>query len=117
MDLPPLTELIDRQGRGLRQLTEAVAVWQVRALQAEERLTQLTTGETTNTGEDAPQAPQDAPGEEHAGDVATDTPPRRGGDAGGKRLRASRNTREVMDVVSLDPGVNPIHRTGLRVNF
>ena len=83
MDLAPLAELIDRQGRELRQLAEAAAVWQVRALQAEERLKQLTAGPITDAGEDASQRRQDAPGDEIAGDVAM-MPSCRGGGAGGK---------------------------------
>ncbi len=71
VDLTPLSELIDRQNRKMRQLAEAAAaVWQVRALQAEERLKQLTAGPVTDVGEDAPQRPQDAPGEASAGDMA-----------------------------------------------
>ncbi len=54
VDLGPLAELIERQGTEIRQLAEAAAVWQVRALQAEERLKQLTAGDDTPT--DAPHA-------------------------------------------------------------
>ncbi len=61
VDLGPLAELIERQGTEIRQLAEAAAVWQVRALQAEERLKQLTAGDDTPT--DAPQAAPFAPGE------------------------------------------------------
>lgn len=46
VDLAPLAELIERQGRELAEMREAAAVWQIRARQAEERLLELTAGET-----------------------------------------------------------------------
>ena len=55
----------------VQQLPEAAAVWQVRALQTEERLTQLTAGETRD---DAAVSTQDGPQEERVGDVDTDAP-------------------------------------------
>ncbi len=91
VDLTPLSELIDRQNREIRQLAEAAAACNVRALQAEERLQQLTAGETVNVGEDVPQRPQDAPGEERAGDVAM-MPPRRDVAAGGDRWPRDRES-------------------------
>jgi len=44
VDLAPLADLIDHLRHENRQLAEAAAVWQVRALQAEERVKQLTAG-------------------------------------------------------------------------
>ena len=67
VDLAPLADLIERQGEEIRRLTEAATVWQVRAVQAEERLKQLTAGETSP--QDAARTRQDAPG-------ATKTPAR-----------------------------------------
>jgi len=46
VDLAPLMELIERQGKGLADLREAAAVWQIRARQAEDQLKQLSAGET-----------------------------------------------------------------------
>ncbi len=46
VDLGPLAELIARQGDEIGRLRETTAVWQIRAMQAEERLKQLTAGET-----------------------------------------------------------------------
>jgi len=51
VDLSPLAELIERQGDEIGRLREAAAIWQVRAMQAEERLKQITAGDV---------APQDA---------------------------------------------------------
>ncbi len=45
VNLAPLAELIERQGDEIRRLAEASTAWQFRALQAEERLKQLTAGE------------------------------------------------------------------------
>ena len=45
-------------------------MWQVRALQAEEQLKQLTAGPVADAGKDASQTRQDAPGDEAAGHVA-----------------------------------------------
>ena len=45
VDLAPLAELIERQGDEIGRLREAAAVWQVRAMQAEDRLKQLTAGD------------------------------------------------------------------------
>ena len=47
VDLAPLAELIERQGRELAEMREAAAVWQIRARQAEERLLELTAGEVS----------------------------------------------------------------------
>jgi len=49
VDLSTLAELIERQGKELADLREAAAVWQIRARQAEERLLELSAGETTTT--------------------------------------------------------------------
>jgi hypothetical protein len=45
VDLGPLAELIARQGDEIGRLRETTAVWQIRAMQAEERLKQLTAGD------------------------------------------------------------------------
>ena len=74
LDLRPLVDHIAALEGQVQQLTEAATVWQVRAMQAEERLKQLTAGPVADAGHDAPQRPQDAPGDERAGDVATDAP-------------------------------------------
>jgi len=44
VDLAPLTDLIADLHRENTRLTEAAAVWQVRAMQAEDRLKQITAG-------------------------------------------------------------------------
>ena len=49
VDLAPLTDLIADLHRENTRLTEAAAVWQVRAVQAEERLKQLTAGDVQPT--------------------------------------------------------------------
>jgi len=45
VDLAPLAELIERQGDEIGRLREAAAIWQVRAMQAEDRLKQITAGD------------------------------------------------------------------------
>lgn len=75
VDLAPLAGLIERQGAEVRRLTEAATVWQLRALQAEERLQQLTAGDVPT---DPPVAAQDGPGaaaEAGAGSAASSPPP------------------------------------------
>ena len=62
VDLAPLAELIERQGRELAEMREAAAVWQIRARQAEERLLELSAGET------APETRQDTPGSPRSDD-------------------------------------------------
>ena len=52
VDLTPLTELIERLSRQHADLSAATAGWQARALQAEERLYQLTA--TIERDDDAP---------------------------------------------------------------
>jgi hypothetical protein len=47
VDLAPLAELIARQGDDIRRLAEAATAWQIRAMQAEERLQQLTAGDAS----------------------------------------------------------------------
>ncbi len=61
VDLAPLAAVIADLTRENRQLAEAAAIWQVRAVQAEERLKQLTAGNDTRT--DAPSAAQEPQGE------------------------------------------------------
>ncbi len=73
VDLGPLAELIERQGTEIRQLAEAAAIWQVRAVQAEERLKQLTAGDDTPA--DAPLAAPFAPGETQPVETPSDTSP------------------------------------------
>jgi len=60
VDLGPLAELIARQGDEIGRLRETAAVWQIRAMQAEERLGQLTAGETPESPPQAggPAAPE-----------------------------------------------------------
>jgi len=48
VDLAPLAELIERQGDEIGRLREAAAIWQVRAMQAEDRLKQITAGEVAS---------------------------------------------------------------------
>ena len=66
VDLAPLAAVISDLTRENRQLAEAATVWQLRAIQAEERLTQLTAGASTDddirdtTGAE-PDARTDAP--------------------------------------------------------
>jgi hypothetical protein len=55
VDLTPLTELIERLSRQNADLSAATAGWQARALQAEERLLQLTA--TIERDDDAPGSP------------------------------------------------------------
>jgi len=50
VDLAPLAAVISDLTRENRQLAEAATAWQVRAMQAEERLTQLTAGASTDDG-------------------------------------------------------------------
>ncbi len=71
VDLAPLAAVIADLTRENRQLAEAAAIWQVRAVQAEERLKQLTAGGDTPT--DAPQASPFAPGEAEPAERAPDT--------------------------------------------
>ncbi len=56
LDLAPMVSLIERQAREVAEYREAAAVWQERARTLEQRLLQLTAGETR------PEASQDAPG-------------------------------------------------------
>ncbi len=58
-DVEPLAVLIGDLSRENRQLAEAAAVWQFRALQAEERLKALTAGKPA---QDAPETRPEAPG-------------------------------------------------------
>jgi excisionase family DNA binding protein len=45
VDLAPLADLIERQGGEIRRLSESATMWQIRAMQAEEKLKQLTAGD------------------------------------------------------------------------
>jgi len=47
IDLQPLADLIERQGQEIRRLTEAATVWQIRAVNLEQQLKQLTAGPGT----------------------------------------------------------------------
>ena len=60
VDLAPLAAVISDLIRENRQLAEAAMVWQVRAMQAEEQLKQLTAGE--DAIQHAPNTPPAAPG-------------------------------------------------------
>ncbi len=70
VDLAPLAAVIADLTRENRQLAEAAAIWQVRVMQAEERLQALTAGEDTRV--DAPQAAPFAPGEAKPAETAPD---------------------------------------------
>jgi excisionase family DNA binding protein len=69
VDLRPLVDHVAALERRIEHLTEAATVWQVRAMQAEERLKALTAGEPAP---DAPVLRQDAPGAAEAPDANTD---------------------------------------------
>ncbi len=70
VDLRPLVDHIASLEGQVRQLTEAATVWQVRAIQAEERLQALTAGDDTSS--DAPQAAPFAPGAAQATETGPD---------------------------------------------
>jgi len=59
-DVEPLAVLIGELSRENRQLAEAAAVWQFRAMQAEERLKALTAGETVPDAPATNSAPPEA---------------------------------------------------------
>jgi len=65
VDLAPLVELVAGLHQENRQLAEAAAVWQVRAMQAEDRLKQLTAG---------PDLRDDGPTTAPEGAAVTNTP-------------------------------------------
>jgi excisionase family DNA binding protein len=67
IDLRPLVDHLATLEGQVQQLTEAAAVWQVRALQAEEQLKQQTAG---GTREHAAQRTPDTPHDEQGGDMA-----------------------------------------------
>ncbi len=69
VDLAPLAAVIADLTRENRQLAEAAAIWQVRAVQAEERLKQLTAGDDT-----PPDAPHAAPEPHHGAQPANVAP-------------------------------------------
>jgi hypothetical protein len=69
IDLAPLAGVIERQGDEIRRLAEASTAWQFRALQAEERLKQLT------AGEDAPLEHSAGTGEAERTEMGQDTRP------------------------------------------
>jgi excisionase family DNA binding protein len=58
VDLRPLVEHIAELERQVGQLTEAATIWQLRAVQAEDQLKQLTAGGDTSS--DAPGSPESA---------------------------------------------------------
>jgi hypothetical protein len=60
VDLAPLADLIADLHRENARLTEASTIWQVRAMQAEDRLKQLTAGD--EAAQDAASARSDATG-------------------------------------------------------
>ncbi len=68
VDLRPLVDHIAALEGQVRQLTEAATVWQVRAVQAEERLQALTAGNA------APDAPHAAPEPQREAETAGATP-------------------------------------------
>ncbi len=77
-DLAPLAavierqhETIERQAHENRQLAEAAAVWQFRAMQAEERLKALTAGETA---QEVPSTSSGEPGTPEEQEPPPDTP-------------------------------------------
>ncbi len=58
-DLTPMVSLIERQARELAEYREAAAVWQERARTLEQRLLQLTAGESeTEPATNAVESPQ-----------------------------------------------------------
>ncbi len=71
VDLAPLAAVISDLTRENRQLAEAAAIWQVRAVQAEERLKQLTAGDDTPT--DAPSAAPEPHHEAQPAERTSDT--------------------------------------------
>ncbi|MDP9357723.1 MAG: sigma-70 region 4 domain-containing protein [Chloroflexota bacterium] len=73
VDLAPLAAVIADLTRENRQLAEAAAIWQVRAVQAEERLKQLTAGDDTPA--DAPSAAQEPQHGAHPVETAPDASP------------------------------------------
>jgi hypothetical protein len=62
IDLSPLADVIRDQNRRLEELSSSAAFWQVRALQAEDQLKQLTAGTTP------PTTPSEAPGSPRTND-------------------------------------------------
>jgi hypothetical protein len=72
VDLAPLADVISTLTRENRQLAEAAAAWQIRAMQAEERLKQLTAGDDGD--QDAPTAAPAAPGAAEPPEPAPDAP-------------------------------------------
>lgn len=59
VDLSPLVELIERQGKELADLREAATLWQLRARQAEDKLLELQAGPVATDHQ--PDKSQDAP--------------------------------------------------------
>ena len=62
VDLAPLAGVIERQGDEIKRLTEAATAWQMRALQAEEKLKALEAGTIVPGDQDAAVARPEAPG-------------------------------------------------------
>ncbi len=73
VDLAPLAELIGRLHDENVRLTEAAAVWQVRAVRAEERLQAIEAGAVAGP-QDAPVAAPAAPGAAEGAKGAGDAP-------------------------------------------
>jgi hypothetical protein len=70
VDLEPLAQLIREQGRELQQLRESNAVWQFRAMQAEEQLKQLTA--TSESANDESSEPVGSSVIDHSADQASE---------------------------------------------
>jgi len=67
VDLAPLADLIERQTGEIRRLSESATMWQIRAMQAEEKLRQLTAGSVEpKPRAEAQEASPQAQGEEIA---------------------------------------------------
>jgi excisionase family DNA binding protein len=74
VNLAPLADLIERQTSEIRRWSESATMWQIRAMQAEERLKQLTSGDDEPQPRTEPQeASGFAPGEEKAANRTPDT--------------------------------------------
>jgi len=74
VDLAPLVDLIADLTRRNEQLTEAATVWQIRAVQAEEKLKQLTAGSVEpEPRAEAREASPQAQGEAESPKISQDT--------------------------------------------
>jgi len=72
VDVAPLAELLADVTRRNEELAAAAALWQYRAMQAEERLAQLEAGPIAGDVEDAPQDANTGPLRGDQGEVASD---------------------------------------------